>query len=805
MSDFKKKILGRYLISVFILFIIALRIYLHHPTPKYSGEKKLSGISKPVHIYTDSYGVPHVFAENESDLFYAAGYISARDRLFQMSLVASASRGELAKLFGDNFIKEDVYLRTWGIPKIAEHIVRQTDDEIILILEKLCAGINARIDELDGKYPIEFKLLRSKPIRWRPTDVIAYGRLMAHDLQQSWKPEILFGALVKYFGPDKLNELFPLYEPFRPTISEAINYSKAGLLFSTLWDLERNIRDLTGTNGTGVGSNSWVVSGALSETGKPILANDPHLNFTQPAKWYEMHLKGGRFDVSGAFLAGFPLPVLGQNAAMAWGFTNIMADDVDFFIEKIHPNDPNKYRHGENWLDMAVREEIIPLKNGGDTTIVIRETHHGPVITDIHPLLKNEREVVSMAWTGNQITEEISTLSKIGLANDWDSFTEVVKQFSVPGQNIIFADTAGNIGWRPAALIPIRKDGGSLLPRPGWDPDYDWQGFVPFEEMPFLYNPSKGYIATANNKIVDDDYPYYISNQWAEPSRIERIEEWLESKEKLNVQDMKTLQNDWLSPFAREVVPDIVKWLPKDLDANAETALKILNDWNYVEHKESAAALIFHTVLDELLHNIYEDELSMIDEKAFDALMHFSMFTYRNIHWVLAEDQSSWIDDVTTPGYIEPLSDIVTKSFFNAIKRIERDVGINPSVWTWGTVHALTHPHPLGKINILNKLFGLNVGSFRAGGSTMTVNKGEYEVLQGFHQSVGASFRRIVDLRNMNNTQFIIPTGQSGQPNSIHYDDQAALYNAGKYRTTWFDEDFIRNNKQFRHLVLLPE
>ena len=805
MSGFKKKILGRYLISVFILFIIALRIYLHHPTPKYSGEKKLSGISKPVHIYTDSYGVPHVFAENESDLFYAAGYISARDRLFQMSLVASASRGELAKLFGDNFIKEDVYLRTWGIPKTAEHIVRQTDDEIILILEKLCAGINARIDELDGKYPIEFKLLRSKPIRWRPTDVIAYGRLMAHDLQQSWKPEILFGALVKYFGPDKLNELFPRYEPFRPTISEAINYSKAGLLFSTLWDLERNIRDLTGTNGTGVGSNSWVVSGALSETGKPILANDPHLNFTQPAKWYEMHLKGGRFDVSGAFLAGFPLPVLGQNAAMAWGFTNIMADDVDFFIEKIHPNDPNKYRHGENWLDMAVREEIIPLKNGGDTTIVIRETHHGPVITDIHPLLKNEREVVSMAWTGNQITEEISTLSKIGLANDWDSFTEVVKQFSVPGQNILFADTAGNIGWRPAALIPIRKDGGSLLPRPGWDPDYDWQGFVPFEEMPFLYNPSKGYIATANNKIVDDDYPYYISNQWAEPSRIERIEEWLESKEKLTVQDMKILQNDWLSPFAREVVPDIVKWLPQDLDGNAETALKILNDWNYVEHKESAAALIFHTVLDELLHNIYEDELSMIDEKAFDALMHFSMFPYRNIHWVLAEDQSSWIDDVTTPGYIEPLSDIVTKSFFNAIKRIERDVGINPSVWTWGTVHTLTHSHPLGKINILNKLFGLNVGSFRAGGSTMTVNKGEYEVLRGFHQSVGASFRRIVDLRNMNNTQFIIPTGQSGQPNSIHYDDQAALYNAGKYRTTWFDEDFIRNNKQFRHLVLLPE
>ena len=390
--------------------------------------------------------------------------------------------------------------------------MEQIDDDTMEILERFCAGINERINELDGKYPLEFKLLRSEPVRWKPTDVISYGRLMAHDLQQSWKPEILFGALAQYFSPEKLNELFPLYEPFRPTISEDKSYPQADLLFSTLWDLEYSIRDLTGSNGTNIGSNSWVVSGALSETGKPILANDPHLKYTQPAKWYEMHLKGGRFDVSGAFLAGFPLPVLGQNAAITWGFTNIMVDDIDFFIEKIHPNDPNKYRHGDNWLEMAVREEIIPRKSGGDTTIVIRETHHGPVISDVHPLLQNEQKVVSMAWTGNQITEEISTLSKIGLVKDWNGFTEVVRKFSVPGQNIIFADTAGNIGWRAAALIPIRKDGGSLLPRPGWDPTYDWKGFVPFEEMPFLYNPDRGFIATANNKIVDDDYPYYISN-----------------------------------------------------------------------------------------------------------------------------------------------------------------------------------------------------------------------------------------------------------------------------------------------------
>ena len=277
MPSSKKKVFSRYFVSVLVLLIIALRIYLHHPIPQYSGEKILPGLLTPVHIYTDSYGVPHVFAENESDLFYVAGYISARDRLFQMSLVASASRGELGKFFGDKFIIEDVYLRIWGIPKISEHIAEKVDDDTMEILERLCAGINARIDELDGKYPVEFKLLRSVPVRWKPADVIAYGRLMAHDLQQSWKPEILFGALAQYFGPEKLNELFPLYEPFRPTISKAINYPHSDLLFSTLWDLEYNIRDLTGTNGTSIGSNSWVISGARSKTGKPILANDPHL------------------------------------------------------------------------------------------------------------------------------------------------------------------------------------------------------------------------------------------------------------------------------------------------------------------------------------------------------------------------------------------------------------------------------------------------------------------------------------------------------------------------------------------------
>jgi len=799
------KTVMRYSIGAIILIIIALRIYLHDAQPIYTGKKEVPGLQDTVDIFTDKYGVPHVFAKNEMDLFFAAGYQTARDRLFQISLIVSASRGSLAALFGKDFLKDDIYLRTWGIYKTSKKILKNTDSKTIKILQSTCDGVNARINELDGRYPLEFKLLKAKPLKIKPVDIIAYSRLMAHDLQQSWKPEILFGLLLEFFGSEKLNELFPLYEPFRPTISNEKHYNNTKLLFSSIWKHENRIRDLTGSKGFSVGSNSWVVSGEKSITGKPILANDPHLKFTQPSKWYEMHLKGGLYNVSGAFLPGFPLPVLGQNEKFAWGFTNIMADDIDFFIEKIHPTNKNKYKHDDEWLDIVSRTETIPLKNGKDTTITIRETHHGPIISDIHPLLKKKDYAISMSWVGNIITNEITALTQFGLVNNWEDFSKVVKQFSVPGQNIIYADTLGNIGWRAAAKIPIRKNGGSLVPRPGWDSDYDWKGFVPFDEMPYVYNPKKGYIATANNKIVDDTFPYYISNQWAEPSRIERIEELIESKEKLNIDDMKKIQNDRLSSFAREVTPNIIKYLPDNFDGNKKSAYDYLINWDYIESPSAGGALVFHVVLDELLNNIYKDELDLVDKKAFDALVHFSMLPYRNIHWVLSEGSSSWIDDVRTKQKTETLEEIVNISFERAIKRIEKNVGLNPSVWTWSSLHTLTHPHPLGKIKILDLIFGFDVGPYKTGGSTMTVNKGEYEVLGGFEQSVGASFRRIVDLDNMNLTQFIIPTGQSGQQNSPHYSDQADLYNKGLYRTSYMDEKFIRHSKEFTHLMLTPK
>ncbi len=799
-----KKLLVAFTIFIGIAFL-SVRTYLYHSPPVYEGRLTLTGLKDTVEVFTDEYGTPHVFASNEADLFYAAGYIAARDRLFQMTTVAAAVRGELSLLFGDRLLADDIYLRTWGIPEISRRLATVMDTTTKILVNRFCAGINTLIDDLGSDLPVEFKLLNVEPIRWTAADVAGYARLMAHDLQQSWKPEILFGAVQEYFGVEKLLELLPPYGENRPVIAETGGRSMYRELFSLLWERERSIRDLTGSNGAAVGSNSWVVSSERSATGKPILANDPHLGFAQPAKWYEMHLKGGRFDVSGVCLAGIPVPVIGQNEACAWGFTNVMADDIDFFVETINPENQNQYLSGDRWRDMEIIRERIPLKDGRDTTVVIRKTHHGPVISDLHPLLRNGRKVVSMSWTGSELSDEITALFRLSLMKNWDDFSQAAKLFAVPGQNMVYADTAGNIGWRPAVRIPIRKDGGGLTPRPGNDPAYDWTGFIPFEEMPKLFNPESGIIVTANNKTIGDDYPYYISNLWADPSRAQRIRERLTQLGKINVRDVKSIQNDVVSPYARELTPYILAAAQGNETGNVKKALELLRAWNGDVSAGSAAALVFQATLKRLIYNIYKDELDLIGDHTFEAYIHFPMIPQRNLLWTIEEGTSSWLDDIQTVKYRETAEDIIRKSLQEAVKEIEKMLGLNPASWEWGKVHTVTHYHPLGKSKLLNWLFGFNVGPFPSGGSSNTVNNGEYSLSgSSYEQVVGPSMRRIVDFSNLDQTQFILPTGQSGLYNSPHYRDQTPLYNRGEYRTTYFDENMIRRNKNFKRLILQP-
>ena len=794
---------NKIIITVLGLAMLGLYWYLYHPLPKYSGHKSIKGLNRPVDIYTDTYGVPHIFAENEEDLFYAAGYYAARDRLFQMSIVNYSVRGELSYAFGDDFISSDIYLRTWRIHDTAKRLVGELDKETVDLMVAFCAGINYRIQEVYNDLPLEFKISGMKPLAWNPSIVTGYARMMAREMSQSWKPEIVFGAIENFFGKEKLAELYPDYDSSHPTIA-GNNSLLNGDYFTSILKEELKLQDVLGYNSSFSGSNNWVVSGKRTKTKKPFLANDPHLKFSQPARWYEMRLKGGRFNVSGLCLAGIPLPIIGQNKNIAWGLTNSMVDDMDFFIETINPDNPNEYLYDGNWKKMKIIKESIRLKNDRDTTITIRLTHHGPIITDIHALTKNENLEISMAWTGNWLTKEIDALLGLSLATNWNEFSNAVKNYGVPGQNIVYADTKGNIGWRPAVYVPIRKEGSSLLPRPGNDPKYDWNGRVPFNKMPYLYNPESGFIATANNKTIGDSFPYYISGLWADPSRAQQIVNRLDTMDQATIEDMQSIQLDYTSQFAKEITPVLLSVKTGDETGIVKEALNILENWDYVEDVESKGALIFHSIMRQLTISLFADELQLIGDNYLKAFTSIKYLHSRNLRKILFEGNSSWIDDITTRDKIETLHDIIKKAIHNGINDIENYVGPNINNWQWGRAHSLTHEHKLGSGKILDWIFGFNIGPYFSGGSDKSPNAGGYSFNHPYKQIAGASMRRIVNFDNLNETYMVIPTGQSGLYNSKHYSDQAHLFHSGKYRKTWFNESHIRSSEDFDRLILIP-
>ena len=791
---------NRIILLTIAILTLSVFWYFYHPTPKYSGHVSIGGLNKSVDIYTDKYGVPHIFAQNEEDLFYAAGYYAARDRLFQMSVVNYSVRGELAYAFGDEMINSDIYLRTWRIHDTAKKLVGELDKETTDLMLAFCAGINYRIKEVYNDLPIEFKLTGMKPPVWNPAIVTGYSRMMAREMSSSWKPEIVFGAIENYFGKEKLSEIYPYYSSTHPTIAGDIGSN----VYSKIMDEELTLENILGYNSSVSGSNNWVVSGDRTKSGKPLLANDPHLKFTQPPRWYEMHLKGGRFNISGLCLAGIPMPIIGQNENIAWGFTNSMVDDMDFFIETINPQNKNQYLYDGEWSDMKVVEETIKLRGDRDTTVFIRLTHHGPIISDVHRLLKNENTAISMAWTGNWLTREIDGLFQLATSKNWIDFSNALKHYGVPGQNIVYADVEGNIGWRPAVFLPIRKEGYSLIPRPGDDPNYDWSGRVPYKEMPYLFNPPEGYIATANNKTIGDSFPYYISGLWADPSRAQQIIKRLDTLNLATVDDMKSIQLDYTSLFAKEITPHLLSIKSGSETGKLKTAMDLLENWDFVESPESKGALVFHSVLRQLVISIFSDELELLGDNYLDAFTSMKYLHNRSLRKILVEGTSSWIDDVRTKNKIESLDEILEQAFINGVLDIEKVAGQNTNNWEWGRVHYLTHKHKVGSNKIADWFFGLNVGPYLSGGSDKSPNAGSYSFSDPYAQTAGASMRRVVDFNNLNETHLILPTGQSGLYNSSHYKDQADLYHNGEYRITWFNENFIRNNKEFRRLTLLP-
>ena len=781
------------------LIVFKVNSFLKPTDILYEGKITDLDVEDTVEVYFDDYGVPSVFASNDSDMFKVAGYIGARDRLFQMSFMKYAYKGHLSLVLNDSLIAEDTFLRTLGFEKIAKKTLAKVPPSTLQHLQDTCFGINAYIQTLaPSEFPLEFKLIGidKLPI-FEPLDIVALSTMMAWELQGGWDSELFFGAINEQLGPDYLAEILPLYK------EEYVRIASNNVLLKSYQQFAsdtKDLRNLFKTDRHGYGSNAWAVSGSKTASGKPLLANDPHLAYNQPPWWYEIRLKSDNFNFGGYGLYGFPLPVIGHNEHIGWGFTNVMTDDMDFYIESLNENQTQYYVDGE-WRDLIIEEEEIMLKSGESRTIIIRSTHRGPIVSDIHPDAKGQSKAISFKWTEYDAFDETTALFMLAQASNWEEFSEASKLFGAPGQNWTYADKEGNIGWRPSSKIPIRLNADKLIPFDGTTTKHDWKGYIPFDEMPYSFNPKKGYISNGNNKIIGDEYPYYISRYWADPSRGEQIDRRLRVDSSFDVKDMKSILNDITSPFGQEYSPLFSSNYTIGFSAEGDKIYNMLKDWDGVESIDSKATVAFHAIYLNLVKNLFQDELTSFGNESFDTFYSLKYIRSLAIRKIFDGEATLWIDNVLTDKK-ETLNDIVNESFHDAYISLKECCG-NPIDLTWGQIHQVSYRHRLDGDPLVKTFINFSVGPYPMAGSGMTPRAASYSTTEPFNVRAGSSMRRVIDFSDFDNGFSILPTGQSGMFQSKHYDDQTELYNKGEFKPFKFSESAIKNNNSTRKLIFV--
>lgn len=805
-----KKILFGLSISFIIIFIIAGAIFynmLSSSLPAYQGIITSSKIISDIEIYRDSFAVPYIFAENDNDAAFALGYVHAQERLFTMDFIRRAGEGRLSEILGDEAVPFDNMFRTVGIKRNILRNYSRIDPSVISLLQSYSDGVNAYIEERNGNYSIEFDVLGYQPEKWKPLHSLIIIKMMAWELNMSWWTDLTFSELIQKLGEKKALEILPDYPENAPTII-ADNFKYLSAINSSLVETDKAFRNFIGWTGTHIGSNNWVVNANKSTSGKPIIANDPHLAFSAPGKWFAatVNSKEG-WKTSGVTLPGVPGIVIGKGENISWVLTNVMNDDADFYIEKLDSSDSKYFVDGQ-WRDLRIIKDTIKVKNGKDRVIEIKETHRGPIISDIHTFnfiyntAESEFPPISMKWLGNEFSDEMLGFYKINKAKNWNQFREGVKYFGIPGQNFVYADTTGNIGYIMGARIPLRKKNNPTLVFDGTNTENDWQGYVPVEEIPVVLNPKENFIASANNKILKD-FKYHISNLWEPSSRIDRIYELLNSKEKHSAEDFKKYQMDITSPYAKLITSHIVKAFEgiKINDNNLKTAIELLSEWDFNLNKQSQTPSIYVVTLKYLLHNIYYDELG---DDLFNRFVFLANVPFRSLLQVLDKPESLIFDDIST-AKTESKNEIIRKSLADALTFLEENLGKDLTNWQWGRLHAVTFKHAFsGNFSLLDKY--INIGPYEIGGDGTTINNTEYPFSESidkypmfshseFENILGPSMRYIYDFAKPDQYYLILTTGQSGNVMSDNYRDQTPYWLQGKYMLIKTDESSIRKNK----------
>jgi penicillin amidase len=761
-------------------------LLFRRPLAVTKGDVQLRGLSGPADIYRDKWGVAHIYAAEIKDALFAQGYVHAQDRLWQMEFNRRMVAGRLSEVLGKASLPLDRWMRILSMRRTAEAEVALLSPETRDFLEAYAAGINARIRQ--GRLPVEFTLLRHKPEPWVLADSLSWAKMMAWTLSVNWETELLRARLVDLLGPEKAAELEPDYGSEQPTIvPPGVDYSAIGM---EALRRAQAARAFTGpAAGEGLGSNNWVISGERTVTGKPLLANDMHLLLTLPAIWYENHLEAGPLHISGVSFPGIPGIIAGHNANLAWGFTNGFPDVQDLYMEHLRRQDDGRvmYEYQGEWLEADLRREVIQVKGDDPAVEEVVTTRHGPVINTLNPDFIGETPL-ALRWTALDPSTIFNGLFKMNLADDCLAFREALRDWDVPVQNIVYADIQGNIGYSFPGKVPVRARGDGRLPVPGWSGEYEWTGFIPFEELPHLYNPPQGYIVTANNRVVDDDYPHWFGLDHASGHRAQRIHELIQSKEKISFEDIRHMHFDQLSTHARAVAAHL-GCLETD-DPELSNVVKWMAVWDGSLGSESPAAAIYQVFTRRLIHLLLAEKLGPLAERyegqgPVPVLQEGSLMGARAWEWIqylLDQPESDWFD----LGGGETREQVMRL----ALRQ------------TWGKLHKLTFSHVLGQAPPLDRLF--NRGPYPLGGDTNTVwATGSSLTDLDVDQVVGPPFRFIADLGNLENCQGLLAPGQSGQPSSRHYDDQIQAWFKAGYHSMYFSRQAVEKNAVSR-LRLAP-
>jgi penicillin G amidase len=784
--------------AILMIGAVAIYGYLRMTVPDYSGTLAVPGLTNEVEIVRDSFGMAHIYAGNDQDAYFAMGFCQAQDRLFQMDLARRAGHGRLAEILGEKLVKVDKLFRTLRAA-LPENWYKHLSPEGRESLEAFSRGVNAFLETNKAPLPIEFKILGYTPDPWSAADSLAVMLYMDWTMNYAFKTELLHAVIIDRVGAALARELFIDYPSGFPAIVPEGETPIARVGVDTLDVLQLAGRELGFEMGGA--SNGWVVDGRKSKSGKPLFANDPHLNISLPSIWYEGHITTPKMNVSGALVAGLPFIIGGANEHVAWGVTNSHHDDTDFYLEKINPDDPETYRYLDRWEKIRVKQETIRIKGGGQVNYAIKLTRHGPIIDDLNKHGKRRGYSLSMRLVRRDFLNPFKGYWLVNRARNVADI-EVAAGYAKSGQNWIYADENGNIGFYFLGGIPKRTGFTGELPVAGWDGRHEWAGYVADRQQPHLKNPRQGFIVNANNKIEPAGYPYVITKSYATPDRFMRITEMLEKQDRFGPADFEKMQADTLIVMARDWMPLVQRALEDvQLTGLEKKVLEQMRDWDYFCGKDAVAPTVFNVFLNYLAENTFKKRLG---EKLYVYyLTEDKNIPFNVLRELIQTGESAWFDDPGTPEK-EGRDDVLAKSFRDSVAFLAKTLGTDPRDWHWGRLHTLTIYHPFGKKSaLLGKVF--NRGPYPVDGSLFTVNPTYFKVSKGYTaQGGGASFRHIIDFADMANSRQILPGGISGNVMSPHYDDQIELWLAGKYRPFVLARDAVLKDARYR-LTLKPE